>query len=68
MLLPQVPQARVHNLSQEQLYAHKDSGTASPHTSIFQILEEGYLELSNRAGSPGCFTGENWGGIRAPKE
>lgn len=60
MLLSQVPQGCVHNLSQEQLHAHKDSGTASP-SHIFQFLEEGYLELSNRVGSPSCVTGEKLG-------
>lgn len=60
VLLPQVPQSCVRNLSQEQLHTHKDEGTASP-SHIFQVLGEACSELSNRTGSSGYVTGKELG-------
>lgn len=59
MLLPKVPQGCMHNSSQEQLYAHRTQ--ASPLLHMFQVLDVGYLELSDRAGSPAYVTKKELG-------
>ena len=60
MLLPKIPQGCVYNLLQEQLHAHKDSGTASL-SHILWVLHAGCLELNDRALSPGSVTGKELG-------